>query len=323
MTIGLPRAMLYYRYKALWETFFTELGCDVVVSRETDKKILEDGIGFSIDENCLPSKIYMGHVQSLIGKCDYILVPRIANYGKNDDVCVKLLALYDIVKNTFGDIKLLDYNIDVKNGKRELAGFLKIGKRLGKSCFKTLCAYRSARLAQEKFERERHIFQHTELESADGLKILVVSHPYNTYDNFIGRPVTAHIKALGGRPIFADALDRSECLSKSTEMSETLHWRYNRELIGSIKLLEGRVGGIVLLTAFPCGPDSLVNELLIRKIKNVPVVNIVLDELQGEAGLLTRIESFMDILKIRAKKDALFHAEDNQLSAYGQLRGAD
>ena len=97
----------------------------------------------------------MGAMQSLIGKC-VISGPRIANYGKNDDVCVKLLALYDIVKNTFRDIKLLDYNIDVKNGRESLRDF-ENRKRLGKSCFKTLCAYRSARLAQEKFER-RGIF---------------------------------------------------------------------------------------------------------------------------------------------------------------------
>lgn len=76
MTIGIPRAMLYYRYKTLWETFFRQLGCDVIISGQTNKKILNDGIKYSIDESCLPSKIFMGHVYSLIGKCDYILVPR-------------------------------------------------------------------------------------------------------------------------------------------------------------------------------------------------------------------------------------------------------
>ena len=85
-------------------------------------------------------------------------------------------------------------------------------------------------------------------------------------------------------------------------ISQTLYWLYNRELVGSIKLLEDKIDGIILLTAFPCGPDSLVNELIIRKVRNIPTINIVIDELQGEAGLITRIESFMDIIKERAGK---------------------
>jgi predicted nucleotide-binding protein (sugar kinase/HSP70/actin superfamily) len=304
MTIGLPRAMLYYRYKTLWETFFSELGCDIIVSEETNKKILDDGINYSIDENCLPSKIYMGHVFSLIGKCDYILVPRVVNYGRNNTVCVKFYALYDIVKNTFGDIKLLDYNIDVKNGENEQKGFLKMGKVLGKSYLKSLKAYKNALHTQESFEIQKRVLREKALECRDKLKILIVSHPYNTYDRFIGYPVTQYIKSLGGLPVFADSADPEECALKSKEISESLHWRYNKELIGSIKLLEDKIDGIILLTAFPCGPDSLVNELIIRKVKTVPTINIILDELQGEAGLQTRIESFMDILKEKVKKDA-------------------
>ena len=32
MTVGLPRALLYHQYGVLWETFFSALGCVVVVS---------------------------------------------------------------------------------------------------------------------------------------------------------------------------------------------------------------------------------------------------------------------------------------------------
>ena len=60
MTIGLPRAMLYYRYGVLWEAFFRELGCDTLTSRETDREIFECGIKYSIDECCLPQKSSWG-----------------------------------------------------------------------------------------------------------------------------------------------------------------------------------------------------------------------------------------------------------------------
>jgi predicted nucleotide-binding protein (sugar kinase/HSP70/actin superfamily) len=139
-----------------------------------------------------------------------------------------------------------------------------------------------------------------ELDGCRGLKILVVSHPYNTYDRLVGYPIAEYIRRLGGLPVYADITDRKQSIEKSKELSESLYWIYNKELIGSIKLLENKVDGIILLTAFPCGPDSLVNELIMRKSKKVPTINIVLDELQGEAGLQTRIESFMDIIRERA-----------------------
>lgn len=304
MTIGLPRAMLYYRYKVLWETFFKKLNCDVITSEETNKKIMNDGINNSIDESCLPSKIFMGHVFSLIGKCDYILIPRVVSYGTKNIVCVKFNALYDIVRNTFEGINLLDYNIDAENGDNEKKGFLKMGKVLGKGYIESLRAYKKAKREQESYEKQKIVLQEKTLECKDKLKILIVSHPYNIYDKLIGDPIAQYIDKLGGTPVYADAVDRKKCLVKSKDISEALYWVYNKELIGSIKLLEDKVDGIILLTAFPCGPDSLVNELIIRKLKKVPTINIVLDELQGEVGLQTRIESFIDILNERLKRDA-------------------
>jgi predicted nucleotide-binding protein (sugar kinase/HSP70/actin superfamily) len=56
----------------------------------------------------------------------------------------------------------------------------------------------------------------------------------------------------------------------------------------------------VIITAFPCGPDSLAGELIMRKKNEIPTVNIVLDELSNDAGVQTRIESFIDIISARA-----------------------
>ncbi len=304
MTIGLPKALLYYRYHVLWENFFHRLGFKTVTSGETNKKILEDGIQYSIDECCLPFKVYMGHVYSLIGKCDYILVPRVVNYGEKNIVCTKFNALYDNVRNTFSNAPLLHYNIEVKRGFTEQAGFLQMGMALGKDPLKTLMAYRAAKRAQEQHNLQQARLQDEILNTSDKLKILIVSHPYNTYDKLIGEPLTRYIQSLGGTAVYADRTDKASCIRESTKLSQSLYWLYNKELIGSVRLLEKKIDGVILLTAFPCGPDSLVNELMIRKIKDLPVINIVLDELQGEAGLQTRIESFMDILRERLKRQA-------------------
>lgn len=292
--------MLYYRYSVLWETFFKELHCDVITSEETNRRILEEGIQYSIDECCLPSKIYMGHVASLIGKCDYILAPRVVNYGKREDVCVKFNALYDIVRCAFEGVKLLDYNIDLQEGQGEQKGFLCMAKELGKGKREALAAYRRAKDTQERAERREIETQNSLLSEKNGFKILIVSHPYNTYDRFIGYPVVEYLKKLGATPVFADRTDRDLCSVQSKRISESLYWTYNKELVGSINLLQDKVDGIILVTAFPCGPDSLVNELIIRRCNDKPVIHIILDELQAEAGLQTRIESFLDIIREKA-----------------------
>ncbi len=70
-------------------------------------------------------------------------------------------------------------------------------------------------------------------------------------------------------------------------------------LWAGIALNKNRIDGIILVSAFPCGPDSMVNEMIIRKFKGIPILNIVLDDQDGTAGLETRLESFIDILKFK------------------------
>ena len=41
MKIGIPRALLYYRYHVLWETFFRELGHETIASPHTNKTLMQ------------------------------------------------------------------------------------------------------------------------------------------------------------------------------------------------------------------------------------------------------------------------------------------
>ena len=106
--IGMPRALLHYRYGTLWTAFFEELGCDVVVSDPTDRSTVARGDALSNDECCLASTIYLGHVASLVetDRCDAVFVPSIANVGRRRGFCTKFQALPDLVANTFADKRI-------------------------------------------------------------------------------------------------------------------------------------------------------------------------------------------------------------------------
>ncbi len=155
--IGLPRAMLYERYEVLWKTFFSALGMKGIVSRPTNKAMIQEGVALAIDEACLSTKIYLGHIQSLIGKCDYILVPRISNFGLHRNMCTKFESLYDLVCNVFRDTsqKFIAYNVDVLQKIDEEKSFEDLGTALGYDRKTVLKAYRKAKKAESEDWKQR------------------------------------------------------------------------------------------------------------------------------------------------------------------------
>lgn len=294
--IGIPRALLYYRYNVLWKSFFSSLGCQVIVSPETNKQIFENGKNIAIDEACLSYKIYLGHVDYLIDKVDYILVPRINDYGKNKKVCVKFNALYDNVKNMYSSHKILNYNIENTKGKYELWGFIKMGLIINKNIIKVLISYIKAKRKQKEHDK---ILENNQCNIAkkNTKKILIISHPYNIYDKYIGNQIINYLNKCNVDILYADRLNKKIAIDYSQDLSKTLYWIYSRELIGAINYYKYNIVGIIFITTFPCGVDSLVNELMLRKITNVPKLNLIIDEATLEVGLQTRLESFVDIIK--------------------------
>ena len=107
ITIGIPRSLYYYYYGDLWKNFFRNLGFNVIVSPKTTKDIVLRGNKMANDEMCLSLKNYLGHVDYLKDKCDYIIIPRIDTYGIDNQTCTNFLATYDIINNLFNiNIKL-------------------------------------------------------------------------------------------------------------------------------------------------------------------------------------------------------------------------
>lgn len=302
MKIGLPRALLYHRYGVLWETFFEKLGCETVLSPETTFDLMHKGAAAAVDECCLPLSVYLGHVKSLEGRCDAVFVPRHERLSKNEEFCSRFWGLPDIVRSTFPDIPLL--TCDHRGQKKAAgahAGLLELGRPLGKGSARCRLALRAAEKAQEQAEKREEFMQSQHLLNG-GIKVLLAAQPYILRDAYMGGPLLRILREQEALPVFPDRCDRTACVRRSQELTEDLYWILNREVIGAIPLMRRQVDGIILVTAFPCGTDSLVNELVLRRVTGIPVVHIVLDEQQGEAGLQTRVECFVDILKERRRK---------------------
>ncbi len=300
MTVGIPRGLLYYRYENMWQPFFKELGINIVISPITTHKLAEGGMSITGSEACLALKIFIGHVETLVGKCDYILVPRVKSYGRNREMCPRFDALYDLTANTFRGKaqKFLTFNIDEKAGISERDGFVDLARSLGVSYIAARKAYKIAKSAENN-ARNISVFKENELYKEDAIKILIVARNYVIEDAYIGKPIVDFLKGSDVVPIKAYVLDRQTALGHSADMSPTCKWEFCRETVGGVALNKDRVDGIILVSTFPCGPDSMVNEILMRRISDNPVLNIVLDGQTGTAGLETRLESFLDIIRLK------------------------
>ena len=296
--IGIPRSLYYYYFKDLYINFFNYLNCDVIISPETNKEIMDLGNNYSNDEMCLSLKNYIGHIVYLKDKVDYILIPRIDNYGISNQTCTNFLSLYDIVSNLI-DTKILNYNISLTNNENEYKGFIKIGKQLNKKRKEIKYAYLRSKI-EESNKKDRIIRNNMHNLLSKKIKILIVGHPYNIYDALIGKPIINYLEKNNIEIIYCDQFDEVKTNKLSSNLSSECYFKYNKENIGSLELCKGMIDGVIFLTSFPCGPDSLVNELVMRKI-NIPYLNLIIDDLDSNVGIITRLESFIDVLRMRRR----------------------
>lgn len=295
-TVGLPKGLLYYRYETLWKSFFKALNVPVMVSEESNLLLLEKGKKKSIDEACLSLKLFIGHVESLKNKCDYVLVPRIYSLEKDEQVCTNFNCLYDLIKNVYPELNILNYNIDVKHHKSEKKAFIAMGNTLGFSKLKSKKAYAFAK-SQEKIEKEKKEQNQNIKLKTNKKKILILGHPYNTKDCLIGKSITDFLSNYPVEIIYSDIFNEKLVNKYAKKISPKVHWTMNKELLASFMYYKDKVDGVIVISAFPCGPDSLTNEMILRKKANAKVLLLTFEELNSNIALLTRLESFLDMLK--------------------------
>lgn len=294
LKIGIPRSLYYYYFKDLWINFFKNLDIDIIISPKTNKEILDLGKEYANDEMCISLKNYLGHVAYLQNKCDYVLIPRIDNYGINNQMCTNFQATYDIVNNLFKN-KTLHYNIDLRKKETEKLAFINMGLILGKTKKTSIIAYELAKEIEYK-NKEKLICDNIEKLKSKKSKIMLISHPYNTYDEYIGKPIIEILQKYDIELIYAERFNNYKTNKLSNLISSTSYFKYSKELLGAIPITEGLIDGVIFITSFPCALDSIANQLAIKKLK-IPSIQLIVDDETSLVGFETRIESFIDILE--------------------------
>jgi predicted nucleotide-binding protein (sugar kinase/HSP70/actin superfamily) len=144
------------------------------------------------------------------------------------------------------------------------------------------------------------------------LKFLLLGHGYNIFDTFINLDFQKKLQDQGVEVLTIENMPYS-VFKKPIIVNKRLrnYWRHEEEIIAAIRyyLTKGRgeIDGVIFLISFACGPDSLISELIMRNMKVVglPFLEITMDEHSGEAGMITRIEAFLEMARRKKKKLAM------------------
>jgi predicted nucleotide-binding protein (sugar kinase/HSP70/actin superfamily) len=326
LKVGIPRALLYYYYYPMWRVFFQELGAEVVVSQPSNKGLLTAGLKNAVDEVCLPVKLAYGHVLDLAEKADLIFVPRLVSIKKREYICPKFLGFPDMIRRIKRVPRLIDTNINLYKGRMEIYRAVhEVGKLFSCSSYRIWRAFLCSVKVHNQYQRllqlglmpaeamailEDRVENLPIPEQEDPLKVALIGHPYNIYDPYVNMNIIKRLKELGASITTAEFLpDNAVKYSASRCLSKQLFWTLGQRMVGAAFNYMERpdVAGIVHIAAFGCGPDSMTGELIERsaRLNGVPFLNITLDEHTGEAGLLTRLEAFMDMLRWRSMGSGL------------------
>ncbi|MEQ8201629.1 MAG: acyl-CoA dehydratase activase-related protein [Syntrophomonadaceae bacterium] len=313
MKVGIPRSLFYFYYFPLWKTFFEGLGAEVVTSSWTNRQTVEAGLLSAVDEACFPIKVCFGHVQELCRKeLDYIFIPRLVSIEARSYICPKFMGLPDMVRASLPSLpEIIDITVDLsRNGKTLEKDLLKIGRRLGRDSSAARQAYgdglaewrRCRQWCRQGYSMAEaiRIWDGEELPppSTQGLNIGVLGHGYSLYDQMISMDLINRLRKFGCQVQVVENLDQASVEAKAAEIPKRVFWTLGRKAVGGALLLDNQpdVDGIVYLACFGCGPDSMVGEIISRKVRHKPFMMLTIDEHTAEAGLVTRLEAFCDML---------------------------
>ncbi len=300
ISVGIPRALLFHEFGELWQGFFTNLGVPVNVSAATTKTVLDRGTSLAVDESCLPLKLYLGHAESLLACSSHLFVPRIACYHRGYFLCAKFAGLPDIVRNTFGlgADRLIAPDVD---GRRTLSGISAVrtaAAAAGRSTFAGLASLRRALAVWRARPRAA--------ETADA-KLAVIGHSYILNDPFLGGEVLALLAARGVATVTPDDIPARLLYDEARVFAPEIYWQLSAKLAGAASYFARRsdIAGLVMVSCFGCGPDSLMNEFLEERVLKgcgKPYAVLCFDEHTGRAGVATRVEAFWDLVEWRRRQ---------------------
>jgi predicted nucleotide-binding protein (sugar kinase/HSP70/actin superfamily) len=235
--------------------------------------------------------------------------------------CSKFLGLPDLTRAVVPESPpILEVEIDVDQGKRALyQAIYSLGRRFSCNPLKVKRAAQSAWQAHQDYVARMRSQGLTPLQVLEGqsirdetrgyhLSLAVIGHPYLVYDSFVNHRLLERLDRGGVKVYTPEMVPQAGLDEAMAQIVGQAYWTYEAEVVGAGGYyLENQVAGVIGVAAFGCGPDSLMFEMVERrakKLRGCSFMSLMLDEHTAEAGLVTRLEAFLDMIQRRRQVTA-------------------
>lgn len=313
--IGLPMALGIYELLPLWHGVFTDLGFEVVLSGDSNRRVYEKG-QFTIpsDTACYPAKLMHGHIVTLMEKgVDSIFYPcltyNVKEKSADNHYNCPVVAYYP---------ELLAGNIDGLTESGFLYPYLNItnAKELAKGLYKCLCGrFGNISLKEIKHAVKNGLRQYKDhmadirrrgeqaIEYArnNSKRIMILAgRPYHI-DSEICHGINKLAASLG----FVVVSEDSVChLAKMPSVHVLNQWTYHSRLYRAARFAAHNSDvSLVQLVSFGCGVDAITTDEVRRILeKNGKYyTQIKIDEITNLGAVKIRLRSLLGALEMNER----------------------
>jgi len=311
--VGIPQSLINYTYYPMWQRFFNTLGYKVQLSGQTTDEIRELGPRMAGADFCFPAKLALGHVAKLANQdgVDFVFVPHVKNTPANEETTGTTVCPFvqgtaaagrtALMMNHMDATRMLTPLVDMRMREAEIINTLADGlsKPLARSARQLKKAWRAGLAAHAEFE-SRCFAEGAKLIAEAEAKgenlIVLVGRPYNNYDSGANLGLPQKIADMGRTVLPMDFIKPE--MHRLGERYKNAFWSYGQKILATLeKVADSKIMDVVYLTNFSCGPDSFLLSFAEEIMGNRPLLVLELDEHGADAGYMTRLEAFFDVLR--------------------------
>jgi predicted CoA-substrate-specific enzyme activase len=306
ISIGISRSFYTHTLHPLYYNFFSQLGMKVILGDSVEP----EGVKMAGSSFCFPGEIAHGMFRNLLDKNpDYIFLPHVEElfsegngmHGKGHQcTCVLGQSEPYYLRSAFREIrpKVLSPVLNFHRGWHSAEDkFMEIGLELGVNKKKTRAAFRYGIEKQTEFHRKKKelgskILREIENDPAK-VGVVIFGRAYNAFEDIANLGIPKKFASRGVYVIPYDCLDYD-----GMEVMENMNWATGQEIIkaaGIVKKHPKLFGAYI--TNFSCGPDSFLVGYFRDIMKTKPSLTLELDSHSADAGINTRVEAFLDIIR--------------------------
>jgi len=293
--IGIPRALTTHSLHPLYATFFSGLGLEVVLSGIDADGDLKSNSGF-----CFPAQLAHGAVLDLARKkVELVFLPHITrmphpNACRDSLLCPITQASPYFLAKAFPDTRVLSPVLDFTQGYERCTGLTDLVVReLGIARDRADSAWAAAVRAQLEAEQGmRELGQRALAEAiASGQPaLLLAGHSYNAFTPEASQSVGRKLASMGITAIPADCLVAGD--------PGPTAWHFANQIMNAVALAQRHPNLFLLCVSnFSCTIDAFTHSMLASELGAKPYLLLEIDAATADAGVQTRLEAFLDIVR--------------------------